>query len=88
MRNAWLARVVSIAVIRRAGGQRRGRRKTMGSRWRTDFPRWWCTKGQGMGRHLAVAANGDIYVAGRNGSRRCATPIATASPTSSPLSAT
>ena len=69
MRNAWLARVVSIvgmgcAVV--AGGAAFAADND-GLTLPAGFSAVVVHEGQGTARHLDVAANGDIYVAGRNG---------------------
>ena len=69
MRNAWLVKVVSIAGVGGvlAAGGAAFAAGNDGLTLADGFSAVVVHEGQGTARHLDVAANGDIYLAGRNG---------------------
>jgi glucose/arabinose dehydrogenase len=70
MRTAWLVRVVSIGCTAVAGGVAGGAAIAAdndGLTLPSGFSAAVVSEGQGAGRHLVIAANGDIYLASRNG---------------------
>ena len=66
MRTACLARVVSMALLPAMAGIASGAAND-GLTLADGFSAVVVHEGQGTGRHLTVAANGDVYLAGGNG---------------------
>ena len=66
MRTACIARVVSVGLVSAFAGMALGADND-GLTLPAGFAAVVVQEGQGTARHLDVAANGDIYLAGRNG---------------------